>query len=248
MINYLFRLLLLSIVALSSAEASELRIAVASNFLPVMQELVAGFQKTGDTSVRISAGSSGKHYAQIVNGAPYDVFFSADAAKAILLEQQGLGVAGTRSTYAVGRLVLWPSVAESEAAIAQLQRLTIDDGAYLAMANPLLAPYGLAAQQVLEQLKLWGQLDASIVQGENIAQTFQYVASGNASLGFVARSQLIVYEKDASEMWLVPAEMHMPINQQLIVLTDTDAARQFLAYIQSPAAQAIIRSYGYEIP
>ena len=157
-----------------------------------------------------------------------------------------MGIAGTRFTYAVGRLVLWPSAAESEAALAELQRLSTNDDAYLAIANPRLAPYGLAAQQVLEYLSLWDGLDGSIVQGENIAQTFQYVASGNARLGFVASSQLLAYGKGAAERWLVPAEMHKPINQQLIVLQDGAAARKFLAYVQNPSAQAIIRSYGYE--
>jgi molybdate transport system substrate-binding protein len=248
MVYRLYYVALLLMVSLSSAQALELRIAVASNFVPAMQELAVQFYKTSNISVQISAGSSGKHYAQILNGAPYDVFLSADADKPMLLEQQGLAVVGTRFTYAIGRLVLWPSVPESQAAAEQLRGLAADMRIRLAIANPKLAPYGLAAQQSLERLQLWGDLKASIVKGENVAQTLQYVVSGNASAGFVARSQLVLLNKPSSGMWLVPAEMHEPINQQLIILRNTEAAVRFIEYVQSYAGKAIIRNYGYETP
>lgn len=249
-------LLLLSLLGLlalcvsitgSAASAAQVRVAVASNFAGAMEGLTADFEAATGHRVSLSFGSTGKHYAQIRHGAPYDAFFAADARRPRLLEEEGHGVPGSRFTYAIGRLVLW----------SPREGLVDDGGAvlrgagfrHLAIANPRLAPYGRAAREVLEALGLWPGLRGRLVQGENIAQTFQFVASGNADLGFVALSQVRGPGGDREgSQWEVPPELFAPIAQEAVLLRDHPAARDFLEFVRSDRARALIRAYGYEVP
>lgn len=226
--------------------SGEVHVAVASNFLNPLKEIAAGYkQDTGNRLILIS-GSTGKLYAQARHGAPFDVLLAADSKRPALLEQEGVGVIGTRFTYAVGALVLWslePGRVRGEKSLAQMNK------GKLAIANPKTAPYGRAAQQALEGLGLWEKLQPLLVRGENIAQTLQFVATGNARLGFVAKSQM----KDPrfklkGSSWEVPVDMHEPILQQAILLkpgSTNASAKQFVRYLQGPVAKKIIENYGY---
>lgn len=226
--------------------SAEVHVAVASNFLNPLKEIAESYKRdTGNTLILIS-GSTGKLYAQARHGAPFDVLLAADAKRPALLEQEGVGVVGTRFTYAVGALVLWslePDRVRGEESLAQMTK------GKLAMANPKTAPYGRAAQQVLERLGLWKKLQPFLVRGENIAQTLQFVATGNATLGFVAKSQVEDPRfKFKGSRWEVPVNQHEPILQQAILLKPgfgNSSAKQFLDYLQGSAAKEIIRSYGY---
>ena len=232
-----------------TAAAGEAGVAVAANFLEPMRKLAAEFQADSGHELKLSAGSTGKLYAQIREQAPFDLFLAADQKHPRLALEEGLAAAAP-FTYAVGRLALWS---------ADSQRLTGDPvaalrgGAFrkLAIASPKLAPYGLAAQQTLEALGLWAALEPKLVQGENISQTFQFVATHNAELGFVALSQLSTPDKPAGgSRWLVPAEMHEPIRQDGVLLKRgeaNEAARAALAFLRSAKARAIIEAYGYGV-
>ncbi|MEM9593443.1 MAG: molybdate ABC transporter substrate-binding protein [Acidobacteriota bacterium] len=229
------------------AKAATLKVAVASNFAEAFRGLAGAFEaKTGHRLVPV-VGSTGKHYAQIVHGAPFDLFFAADVERPRRLEAEGKAVAGTRNTYAVGRLALWS--ADPEAVFEEGQVLADSGFRRLAIANPRLAPYGRAAKQVLEGRRLWAGLQPRLVRGENIAQTYAFVASGNAEVGFVALAQL----KDPGRVprgsyWLVPETEHDPIVQQAVVVRDSAAARELLAFVRSDDAQAILAEYGYAAP
>lgn len=239
-------LILLGLLPFSTS-AEELRLAVASNFKSAMEALVRDFEGLGGHELSVSYGSTGKHYAQIVNGAPFDVFLAADAERPRRLENDGYGVAGSRFTYAIGTLVLWSPRKNhfSDGARALLE----GDFRFLAMANPLTAPYGAAAEQTLRRLGVWDELQDCIVRGENIGQAFGYVASGNAELGFVALSQLAgLGEAERGSTWLVPGSLHDPIEQQAILLADRPAAREFFDYLRSESAAAVIRAHGYTLP
>jgi molybdate transport system substrate-binding protein len=192
-------------------------------------------------------GATGQHYAQIVNGAPFEVFLSADSERPAKLETDGIAVAGSRFTYALGRLVLWS--AEPKLVDANGEILASGNFRYLAIANPALAPFGLAAQQVLEAKKLWEQLQNRIVQGENITQTLQFVQTGNAELGFIAYSQwLQLGEDQKGSVWQVPAELHSPIIQQGVILQDSAAARAFVTFLQNEKSRSHILAQGYDLP
>lgn len=224
--------------------SGEVHVAVASNFLNPLKEIATRYkQDTGNRLILIS-GSTGKLYAQARHGAPFDVLLAADSKRPALLEREGVGIVGTRFTYAVGALVLWSlEPGRVEESLAQMSN------GKLAIANPKTAPYGRAAQQALEQLGLWKKLQPFLVRGENIAQTLQFVATGNATLGFVAKSQL----KDPrfklqGSSWEVPGDQHDPIFQQAILLKaglTNSSAKQFLQYLQGPAVKKIIQNYGY---
>jgi molybdate transport system substrate-binding protein len=239
--------LLLVLLALPAA-ADEVRVAVASNFTAPMEKIAAAFARdTGHRAV-ISSGATGKFYAQIRNGAPFEVLLSADDTTPAKLEQEGLAVAGSRFTYAIGRLALWspqPGYVDPQGEILKKGGFR-----HLAVANPKLAPYGRAAQEVLEKKSLWQPLQPRVVQGENIAQTWQFVASGNAELGFVALSQLKTEGGDRpGSLWIVPAALHAPIRQDAVLLAkDKPAAEQLMKYLKTDQAAAIIRRYGYELP
>ena len=232
----------------TAASAESTRIAVASNFTPVMKALIAEFEQNSMHKVKASYASSGKFYAQIYHGAPYDIFFSADQAKPLALEKEGLIIPSSRFTYALGGLALWSNNIDFKD--QHLARLKTNQFNKLSLANPKLAPYGLAATQVLDKLALRQQTKSKWVQGENIAQTYQFVATGNADLGFIALSQVFntSADKQSQYYWQVPKELYNPIKQDLVLLkrgADNVAAKAFIQFIKSAKAQGIIRSYGY---
>lgn len=242
--------LTLALVALAvtapAVHAAEARIAVAANFTEPAREIAARFErKTGHKPV-LSFGSSGQFYAQIANGAPYDVFLSADVERPLKAEADGLAVPGSRYTYATGRLVLWSRDAKRvDARGAVLSRGGFER---LAMADPKAAPYGVAAVETLRKLGLQEKLRGKVVQGTSIAQTYQFVDTGAAELGFVALSQLA--GRTGGSRWIVPAAYHTAIDQQAVQLkvgAANPAAGAFLAYLKSDEAKAIIRRFGYEV-
>jgi len=225
--------------------AAETNVAVAANFTEPAKEIAARFkQRTGHTAT-LSFGASGQFYAQIANGAPYQVFLSADLERPQKAEIEGLAVPGTRFTYATGRLVLFsrtPRLVDSGGAI-----LSRGGWEKVAIADPKAAPYGQAAVETLLSLKLYDRVQPKLVQGASIAQTLQFVQTGAAQLGFVALSQ-VINEKGGSR-WVVPARLHSPIDQQAVLLktgANNTAARAFLQFLRGPEARAIIRRYGYE--
>ncbi|WP_107850510.1 molybdate ABC transporter substrate-binding protein [Oceanimonas marisflavi] len=224
--------------------ADEIRVAVAANFLDVITTLGEQFEQQTGHRVLISSGSTGKLYAQIKNGAPFDVFLSADDARPALLEQEKAIVPGSRFTYALGTLVLW---SPDETLIDdELTVLKNGDFRFLAIANPVTAPYGRAAREVLSGLGLWERFNRKMVRGENIGQTYQYVYSRNADLGFVAKSQVFSQgDYSAGSWWEVPADRYAPIVQQAVQLNDIAAAKALLDYMRSPEAVKVIHAYGY---
>jgi len=231
-----------------SVQASVVTVAVASNFSAPMKVIATEFEQATGHKVTSSFGGTGSFYAQIKNGAPFDLFLSADAQTPARLVQEGVAVADSRFTYAVGRLVLWsttPGLVDGTGAI--LGSAAIDR---IAIADPKLAPYGAAAQQVIERLGLMQALRPKLVQGKNISQTYQFVASGNAQLGFVALSQVFVNgELKAGSGWVVPSDDHTPISQDAVLLIagqGNPAAHAFLAYLQSDKARKVIELYGYQ--
>jgi molybdate transport system substrate-binding protein len=230
------------------AAADTVQVAVASNFAQPMARIAAAFQRDTGHQLRISSGSSGKFYAQIASGAPFEVFLSADDEIPQRLEKEGLAVAGSRATYAIGTLVLWsprPGYVDGKGEV-----LRGSGFARLAIANPKTAPYGAAAREVLERQGMWQVLQHRLVQGESIAQAYQFVASGNAEMGFVALSQVRNESGETTgSLWLVPQTLYTPIRQDAVLLSKGKAAAgQFMAYLRSPKAAAIIQSFGYELP
>lgn len=247
-IAFVFPGLVLTLMLLPAlATAAEARLAVATNFYATVQVLAERFEAaTGHTS-RISFGSTGKLYAQIHQGAPFDVFMAADEWRPERLEATELAEPGTRFTYALGRLALWSP--DPTAFTDPKAFLTTPDQRRLAMANPATAPYGLAAQQVLKNLGLWEQVSPGMARGESIAQTFQFAATGNARGAFIAVAQLAEQGSQGS-VWLVPADMHQPIAQQAVLLKrgrDNPAAKAWMTFLKAPEARAIIRSHGYDL-
>jgi len=235
----------------STAVAEEVRVAVAANFLATLNEIITNFQADTSHTILVSSGSSGKLYAQIKNGAPFDVFFSADAERPQLLEEEGLAVKGSRFVYSVGRLTLWSpdsNVIQGEA------RHILSDGHFdhLAIANPKTAPYGRAAEQTLKKMGLWESLKDRIVQGENIGQAFQFVFSRNAQLGFVALSQVLDPKINGSgSRWDVPTSFHDALEQEVVLLMTGQnhaGAKAFLEYVKGDNSRAIIERFGYELP
>lgn len=178
-----------------------------------------------------------------MNGAPFDIFLAADVARPLALEEEGL--VKDRFTYALGQLVLWG--AEFPSAIRDLSVLDNDGVSHIAIANPRFAPYGRAAQQVLESDHRWDRLQSTLVRGENISQAYQFVASGNAQLGFVALSQ-VKHRIEPTLYWAVPAESYEPIEQQAVLLNDRAITKQFSEFMQSTAIRSFIQESGYEVP
>lgn len=241
-------LVLMASAAINGASAEEIHAAVAANFTAAMKDIVAKYEEQSENTVTLSFGSSGKILAQIQNGAPFQIFFSADQAKPEALEQAGSTVEGSRYTYAIGSLALWS--AKADFVDADLTKLKSGDYNKLALANPKLAPYGQAAIETLEALDLTQATQDKWVQGENIAQTYQFVASGNADMGFVALSQIMDKgHVTEGSSWIVPAELYNPIRQDAVILKtaqDNEAVKDFMNYMQSDTAHAIIQSYGYK--
>ncbi len=245
LINLTIASCLLSFASLIRAET--VLVAVASNFTKPMTEIAEAFKKDTGHTAKLSFGSSGKIVSQLENGAPFEVFLSADDAKPAKLEQQGLTVAGSRFTYALGTLVLWS--AKSGYVDDQGQILKKGGFKHLTIANPKLAPYGEAAMETMKQMGVYDQLQALLVQGDNISQAHQFVSTGNAELGFVALSQVISGGKIAEGSgWIVPASMHQPIRQDAVLMKageENPAAPALMDYLKSEAAKAVISKYGY---
>jgi len=241
------RILIFTLLLLSSSLslADQIRVAVASNFAPAMRQISQQFEQQTGHRVVISSGSTGKQYAQISNGAPYDVFFAADVKRPKLLEQQGIAVPGSRFTYALGKLVLWSpnkQLVDNAGQVLQSERFR-----YLAIANPKLAPYGRAAQQTLSKLGLWQALRKRMVRGENIGHAYQFVKSGNAELGFVAASQVLQPGKPVTgSLWLIPNDYYAKIEQQAVALSDDAVTRSFMDFVRSEAVRELVRQFGYK--
>ncbi|MEO7391096.1 MAG: molybdate ABC transporter substrate-binding protein [Ramlibacter sp.] len=244
-------LLLFFILAqlVGAVRAAEVLVAVAANFTAPMQKVAAEFEKDTGHKAVLSFGSTGNFYSQIRAGAPYMLLLSADDETPARLEKEGFTSSGTRFPYATGRLVLWsaqPGMIDDKGEV-----LSTGDFRHIALANPRLAPYGAAAVETLSRLDLLERLRPRFVQGENIGQTFQFVATGNAALGFVALSQVMVEGRIAKgSAWLVPASLHTPIRQEAVVLNpgkNSAATIALAAYLRGEKSRAIIRGYGYEL-
>jgi len=230
--------------------AGQVHVAVAANFADCLDQLGAAFEKSTGHELVISRGSTGKHFAQIKAGAPFDVFFAADSERPALLEADGLTVPGSRFTYAVGRLVLWMPHAEPDNDQSVIEALKSPEYRHLAIANPRLAPYGLAAKQALTSLGIWDDSEPRLVMGQSIGQTWQFVATGNAQLGFVALSQWSAAENPGGAWWIIDTALHDPIEQQAVLLRSAaknEAASQLLEYLRGPEARLIIETYGYTV-
>lgn len=246
--HFMHCLLTLGLLGTGLVRAAEVSVAVAANFTAPMQKIAVAFeQDTGHKAV-LAFGSTGKFYAQIRNGAPFQLLLAADDETPARLEKEGLAAHGSRFTYATGRLVLW----SRQPGLVDAQGEVLRRGGFerIAMADPKLAPYGAAALQALGQLGVLERLQPRLVQGENIAQAYQFVATGNAALGFVALSQVMTEGRIATgSAWLVPANLHAPLRQDAVLLAagrDKPAAVALAAYLRGDKARAIIRSYGYE--
>ncbi len=238
---------LLGACCIGSSLAEEVQVAVAANFSAPIEEIGKAFNKATGHQLKVSTGASGKFYAQIKNGAPFQVFLSADEEKPIQLEKEGLAIQGTRFTYAIGKLVLWsadPAVVDAKGKVLEKNQFN-----KIAIANPKTAPYGEAAMEALTALKLKSQIEPKIVMGENISQTYQFVATGNAAVGFVALSQITKDNQlTGGSTWVVPETLYSPINQDAVLLVngkDSAAARQLLAFLKGDEALKVIKSYGY---
>jgi molybdate transport system substrate-binding protein len=249
-LSRLFTVLLSILVCLTSpARAEEVAIAVAANFTAPMQKIGAEFEKESGHKIVAAFGSTGKFYAQIKNGAPFEVLLSADDATPTRLTADRLAVAGTQFTYALGKLVLWsakPAVVDASGEFLKKARFE-----HIALADPKLSPYGAAALQAMKALGVHEALTAKIVTAENISQSYQFVASGNALLGFVALSQVLKDGKIEGSAWLVPAKLYQPIRQDAVILEKgkgKPAAEALMKFLKGDKAKAVIRSYGYDLP
>lgn len=242
-------LIALSLLTLSTLTlADQVHVAVASNFTPTLRLLAAAFTSQTGHQLRISSASTGKLYAQITHGAPFDLFLAADADRPERLEQVNRTVSGSRFTYAQGRLVLWGPKINSTLPVETL--LQSNEIGHISMANPTTAPYGTAAREVLRSMSLWEGLKGRLVRGENVGQAYQYVASGAADLGFIAYSQLLTGKQQDGYLWFIPEDYFQPIRQQAVLLKRAEskpAPRLFLEYLRSAAARKIIVEHGYSI-
>ncbi len=244
-----FQLVITLVLFFSSAHGAEVTVAVAANFAAPMQKIAPLFEKDTGHKAVVSLGSTGGFYAQIKNGGPFHVFLSADEETPLKLEKEKLAVSGTRFTYATGKLVLW----SKQAGFVDDNGDVLRSGQFkrLAIANPKLAPYGAAALETLHKLELVQGLQTKFVQGENIAQAFQFVNTENAQLGFVALSQVYADGKLSSgSAWIVPSHLHKPIQQDAVLLMagkNNIAATALLAYLRTDKVKAIIRSHGYDL-
>ncbi|CAK0739445.1 Molybdate-binding protein ModA [Gammaproteobacteria bacterium] len=237
-------------LAISSISlADEVSVAVSTNFIAPMQKIAADFEEETGHKAQLAFGATGKFYTQIKNGAPFEILLAADEKTPEKMEKEGIGVANSRFTYAIGRLVLWsaePHVVDPEGKVLRNGQFE-----HLALANPKLAPYGAAAMEVMENLGLQHDLQPKFVLGENIAQTQQFVSTGNAEMGFIALSQVF---KDGritnGSAWIVPSNLYRKIRQDAIMLDkgkENPSADSFMKYLHSEKAIVVIRRYGYEI-
>ncbi|MCK9818113.1 molybdate ABC transporter substrate-binding protein [Pseudomonas sp. MAFF 302046] len=240
---------LLAAFAISSVQADEVQVAVAANFTAPIQAIAADFEKDTGHKLVAAYGATGQFYTQIKNGAPFEVFLSADDTTPQKLESEGDTVKGSRFTYAIGTLALWS--AKEGYVDAKGQVLKDNQYKHLSIANPKTAPYGLAATQVLAKLELTDKVKDKLVEGQNITQAYQFVSTGNAELGFVALSQIYKDGKVSSgSAWIVPEQMHDAIKQDAVILNkgkDNPAAKALVDYLKGPKAAAVIKSYGYQL-
>ena len=240
--------LTLSLVGLAApSHAADTKVAVAANFTAAAKEIATAFAAETEHTATLSFGSTGKLYTQIANGAPFSVFLAADQARPIKAEKEGLAVPDSRFTYAQGKIVLYstdPDLVDSEGAVLK----SPDKFHKLAIANPKTAPYGAAAMQALDKLNVPSAVMAALVRGDSISQTHQFVASGNAQLGFVALSQVV--NDKAGSQWIVPADLYAPIKQDAVLLktgAEDEAAKAFLAFLKGDTAKDIILKFGYGV-
>lgn len=240
---------LASLLALNTAWADEVQVAVAANFTAPIQAIAKDFEKDTGHKLIAAYGATGQFYAQIKNGAPFEVFLAADDSTPAKLEQENAIAPGSRFTYAIGTLALWsakPGYVDANGEVLKNNQFK-----QLSIANPKTAPYGLAATQVLDKLKLTEATRPKLVEGQNITQAFQFVSTGNAELGFVALSQIYKDGKvESGSAWIVPSSLHEPIRQDAVILEkgkDNPAAKALVDYLKGPKAAAVIKSYGYEI-
>jgi molybdate transport system substrate-binding protein len=243
-------LIFLQITLLISIQAAEVTVAVASNFSLPMRKIVAQFEVDFGHKVRLSFGSTGAFYSQIKNGGPFHLLVAADQETPARLEKEGLGLAGTRFTYAQGRLVLW----SRQAGLVDREGEILKAGHFqkLALANPKLAPYGVAAMETLSSMGLTEQLKSKFVQGENISQAYQFVETENAQIGFVAMSQVFFESKLLKgSAWIVPPQLYSPIQQDAILLLagqKNSVAIELMRYLKTDKAKSVMSAYGYSHP
>ena len=239
----------LSLIVSTLASAAEVKVAVAANFAQTLKEISTVFEKDTGHKIAITQGSTGKLYAQISQGAPFDVLLSADDETPEKLVAEGKAINGTRFTYAIGRLALWspkPDLVDEGG-----QVLKTDKFRFLAIANSRVAPYGRAAVQVMQKLGVLASIEPRVVQGESITQTFQFISTGNAQLGFVALSQINENGKlKSGSAWIVPENMHEQLRQDAVLLNpgkDSAGASAFLNFLKSDKAKKIIAAHGYQL-
>lgn len=243
--SHLFSALIACALA-GGVAAAEVQVAVAANFTAPMQKIAADFEKDTGHKLLLAFGATGKFYAQIKNGAPFEILLAADDTTPTKLGKEGAAVPASQFTYAIGTLVLWsakPAVVDAAGDV--LKKGSFD---HIAIANPKLAPYGAAAVETMKALGVADALQPKLVMAENIAQTYQFVASGNALLGFVALSQVLKDGKIEGSSWVVPADLYQPIRQDAIILDKgkgNAAAEALMKYLKGDKAKAVIKSYGY---
>ncbi|MEN9619648.1 MAG: hypothetical protein RL406_1885 [Pseudomonadota bacterium] len=232
-----------------AAQAGEVTVAVAANFTAPMQKIALAFEQDTGHKAQLAFGATGKFYAQIKNGAPFAVLLAADDETPARLEKEGLAVAGARFTYATGRLALWsksPNLVDDKGEVLRSNSFN-----KIAIADPKLAPYGMAAMEVIYKLGVQANVVPKLVQGESIGQTYQFVSTENAQLGFVALSQISIDGRiTQGSAWIVPQNMHAPLKQDAVLLNagkDNAAAQALLKYLQGDTAKAIITRYGYAL-
>ncbi len=238
--------LIISFLSTSFVYGDRLLVAVASNFAQTLAELTPEFESRSGHTIAMIRGSTGKLYAQILSGAPYDIFMAADAKRPAMLEEAGKGTGESRRLYAEGKLVLWstdPELVDDSGVVLSTARFK-----HLAMANPDLAPYGRAALQVLDTMSLINKIEGRLVYGENIAQTYQFISTENAELGFISYSQLLNVNNNSGSWWLIPDSFYEPVSQEMITLRGSAAAEEFTAFLQGDYARALIARSGYRAP
>jgi molybdate transport system substrate-binding protein len=242
-------LALTSTLFLSVAQAGEVTVAVAANFTAPMQKIAQAFEQDTGHKAQLAFGATGKFYAQIKHGAPFAVLLAADDETPARLEKEGLAVADSRFTYATGRLALWskqPLLVDGKGEVLRTNRFD-----KLAIADPKLAPYGIAAMEVIQKMGVQANITPKLVQGESIGQAYQFVSTENAQLGFVALSQISVDGHiTQGSAWVVPQSLHTPLKQDAVLLNpgkDNAAAQALLKYLQQDKAKTIIRQYGYAL-
>ncbi|WP_310625440.1 molybdate ABC transporter substrate-binding protein [Limnohabitans sp.] len=236
----------------ATTQAGEVMVAVAANFTAPMQKIAQAFEQDTGHKAHLAFGATGKFYAQIKNGAPFAVLLAADDETPARLEKEGLAIAGTRFTYATGRLALWsksPSLVDDKGEVLRSPNLDKLGIHKMAIADPKIAPYGVAAMEVLNKMGVQANVAPKLVQGESIGQTYQFVSTENAQLGFVAMSQ-ISFEGCVTQgsAWVVPQSLYTPLKQEAVLLNhgkDNAAAHALLKYLQGDKARTLIRQYGY---